>query len=401
MKIALVNSEYPSLSGSDHGGIATYTHTLAFFLAQRGHTVHLFTRSGFSDNDRTSLVHVHRFGFKKNPHYLTRIISRFSSDPLAWERGQSRALSSSLAEVALKDGIDIVEFPEYGGLACRYQPVKKIPYCVTFHTPAELVDLYNGIQPTRLHRQRYRMEKRAVRRAAAFKSPSSALKNWICEQYGLPPSSVTTIRNPFDAAPIRKIRRTTGDPRRFDILFSGRFERRKGAEILLYCIKKILSINTMITFTIAGETDIGNAPNYRQAIERILSPEERMRVWFPGPLSYNKLLPLYSNSSLFLFPSLFENSPYALLEAMAAELPVVATSCGGINEIITHNENGLLFSPDDHETLVSHIRTLFDDRDRASSLGRNALATVQRLYDKENIANSHCSFFQSVITGDR
>ncbi|MBN1578631.1 MAG: glycosyltransferase family 4 protein [Chitinispirillaceae bacterium] len=401
MKIALVNSEYPSPSGSDHGGIATYTYTLASLMAQRGHTVHILTRSGIRDHDMTPLVHIHQFGFRRSTNCLTRLIGRFGNNPLAWEQGQSRALSSLLAAVALKDGLDIVEFPEYGGLACCYRPVKRIPCCITFHTPSELVDTFNGIQPAGRHRQQYLMERRAIRRAAAFKSPSTALKNWVCEHYGLPPASVTTIHNPFDASSIRKIRRPADDLHRFDILFSGRFERRKGAELLLHCIKKILSINNVITFTIAGETDIGNSPNYRQSIERILSPEERMRVWFPGPLSFKKLLPLYSNSSLFLFPSLFENSPYALLEAMSAGLPVVATACSGINEIITHNENGLLFSPDDHETLIGHIRALFDNRDLASSLGRNALATIQQLYDPEKIINSHCAFYQSVLTGRR
>lgn len=399
MKIALVNSEYPSVSGSDHGGIASYTNTLAAFLAQRGNTVHVFTRSGFNNPEAIANVQFHQFGFKKSVGIIPRFINRLSNNPLLWERGQSRALSSQLAAVAATDGLDIVEFPEYGGLACNYHSARSIPYTVTFHTPSELVDKLNGIPPSRQHRQRYRLETRALRRAAAFKSPSDALKKWASERYRLPPPSIHTIRNPFNTVPIRKIRRTTGERSQFDILFSGRFERRKGAEILLHSIKKILSIDRSIHFTIAGETEISNSANYRQSVERTLSPDERMRVWFPGPLSYKKLLPLYFNSSLFLLPSLFENYPYSLLEAMASGLPVIATSRGGITEIITHGENGLLFSPDEPETLVAHVRELFNNRDRASALGKNALTTIQQVYNTDSIVTAHCTFYESAVAG--
>jgi glycogen(starch) synthase len=399
MKIALVNSEYPSASGSDHGGIASYTYTLATFLAQQGQTVHVFTRSGIGSSETIANVHFHQFGFKRSGDIIARFISRFSNNPLLWEQGQSRALSSQLTAVAAADGLDIVEFPEYGGLACNYRSAKKIPYTITFHTPSELVDELNGIQPSRQHHQRYQLETRALRCAAAFKSPSNALKKWAIERYRLPPPSIHTIRNPFNTAPIQKIRRTTGERSQFDILFSGRFERRKGAEILLHSIKKILSIDRTIHFTIAGETEIGNSVNYRQIIERMLLPDERMRVWFPGPLSYKKLLPLYFNSSLFLFPSLFENSPYSLLEAMASGLPVIATSCGGIIEIITHGKNGLLFSPDEPETLIAHVRELFKNRDRASALGENAAATIQQVYNKDSIVAAHCTFYESAVAG--
>ena len=151
------------------------------------------------------------------------------------------------------------------------------------------------------------------------------------------------------------------------------------------------------TFTIAGETDTGNPQNYRQAIERMLTPEERRRVWFPGPLSRKQLFPLYFTSTLFLFPSLFENSPYALLEAMTAGLPVIAASGGGIPEIVTHDETGLLFQPDNREELVTNIRSLYRDRSRAAVLGRNAREAVQRMFDPDQIITEHCDFYRATL----
>jgi glycosyltransferase involved in cell wall biosynthesis len=107
-------------------------------------------------------------------------------------------------------------------------------------------------------------------------------------------------------------------------------------------------------------------------------------------------LPLYRNSSLFLFPSLFENSPYALVEAMAAGLPVIATAGSGIGEIITHDDNGLLFPAEDRTMLVAHVEALFRDRERASRIGHNAAASIDRMFNPvENIA-AHLEHYASV-----
>ncbi len=397
MKIAIVNSEYPSISGSDHGGISTYTYTIAALLARYGNTVHVFGRVGMHKVDSIPNVCFHQFGFRRYGSIISRIFCRLSNNPILWEKGQSEALCSELGSLAATDGLDIIEFPDYGGLAYSYLYYKKIPYIITFHMPSELVDHLNGIQPERLHRLKYRMERKAMKHAAAFKSPSNAMKNWVIENYRIPSELIYYIRNPFNIEPMLKIRKNENLPPGFDILFSGRLERRKGAEILLNSIKEILSIDRSIRFTIAGETQIGESLNYRQAIEGTLSPEERKRIWFPGPLPADKLFPLYHNSSLFLFPSLFENSPYSLIEAMASGLPPVATSCGGITEIITHGQNGLLFPPDKPQTLIAYIKRLFADRILLSELGKNAAQTIGRIYNNNTIEETHCGFYRSVL----
>ena len=98
--------------------------------------------------------------------------------------------------------------------------------------------------------------------------------------------------------------------------------------------------------TFAGETVSDSANNYRTAIERALNQEQRNRIWFLGALQSQALSVLYCRSSVFLFPSIFENAPYALFEAIAAKLPVIASASGGIKEIIDHNRTGLLFNYD-------------------------------------------------------
>ena len=401
MNIALVNSEYPSLSGSDHGGITTYTLTLAYLLSQHGHNVHVLNRSGFHSSMLPQAVTFHSFNYIKNKNVAYRILQRFFPDPFGWEKGQARAVIQLITSLTREQKFDIVEFPEYGGLASFYPTSLGIPCVITFHTPSILVDKVNNIQPSEQRRHLYHLEAQAIARAVAYKCPSNALKKYVCNHYQLPSDVVSTVDNPFDSMQFNSIYRPPVNPSRFDILFSGRLEFRKGAEIILHTIKDILSISNAITLTIAGETEIPNAQNYRQAIERILTPAERNRVFFPGPLSRNRLLPLYCNSSLFLFPSLFENSPYALLEAMAAGLPVVASAGSGIEEIITQNENGLLFSLENRSELVTAIKKCYNDAELTQRLKQNALKTIEQKYNPDKSVREHCDFYQSVIDHNR
>jgi glycogen(starch) synthase len=395
MKIALVNSEHSSPSGNDHGGIATYTYTLARLLAQRGHEVHLLIRSSVSPDHIPPSVQFHKFGYARSCNPLIRMCNLINRNSTAWEQGHSRSIVRKVQEIARGNGLDIIDIPEYGGLAGSYTIGRKIPCVITFHTPSVLVDTLNNTPPSIPRRALYHLEKQGVGHGTGYKSPSAALKNHVCNTFHLSEESVSVIRNPFDFSSLHHLHHPA--PPRFDILFSGRLERRKGAEIILQSIREIISIGDDVTVTFAGETEIGNALNYRHAIERILSPAERARCWFLGPISSAKVLSLYVNSSMLLFPSLFENCPYSLIEALASGLPVVATEGSGISEIVKHGDNGLLFSADDREQLLKNIRTLYHDRDHAHLLGRNAAQSIRRLFNTEEILDTTIRFYQSII----
>jgi glycosyltransferase involved in cell wall biosynthesis len=399
LKIALINSEYPSSSGADHGGIATYTYTLANLLVQYGHTVHLLTRSGIHPEEILQSVHIHHISFKADKRIIPRVVRKLHRSEISWEKGLAFCVKEILLQILKNTGLDIVEYPEYGGLGIYCHKIPQLPSVVTLHTPSVLVDELNFIIPNPDRYALYRLEEKSIKKATACKCPSNALKNYACDQFALVTPRVSIIHNPFNINNATNIFYTS-DKRnipRFDILFSGRLEYRKGADILLRSIKSILAISDRINFTIAGETEIPGHQNYRYAIEHILSPEERLRVWFLGPVPHKMLLPLYKNSSLFLFPSLFENSPYALLEAMACGIPVVAAVSGGVSEIIKHGENGFMFSPTDPQEPAALIASLFKDKELSFTIGQNAAASIVNKYNIDTTVNEYISFYQSVI----
>ncbi len=75
-----------------------------------------------------------------------------------------------------------------------------------------------------------------------------------------------------------------------------------------------------------------------------------------------------------------EPSGLVLLEAMRAGVPVVATRAGGVPEIVTHDYDGLLFEPGDHEALARHLTALASDRALARRLAEQGLVTLARRF---------------------
>ena len=116
MNIALVNPEYPSPSGLDHGGIATYTYTFAEACAQQGHRVHVLVKTGVNTPPLPPAVTVTCFA-PAPPRSPLRFIHRKVNGNVYWERCFSIGLKSALLAIHEKEPLDVVEIPNTTG--CR------------------------------------------------------------------------------------------------------------------------------------------------------------------------------------------------------------------------------------------------------------------------------------------
>ncbi len=394
MNIVFVNPEYPSPSRNDQGGIATYTYSMANACARQGHHVHILVKQGTVPKQINPDVAIDVFDHVSLPGPV-RWFSRFFNGETVWERRYSWGLRQKLLDLHNKEPIDIVEVPEYNGMGYELAAPLPFPIIIHFHTPTVLVDYYNEIKITRGQKQWHLFEARALDNAIAFRCPSAALKMEMCRRYSIFEDKITLIRHPFDTRPFDSIKKREYCQGVIDVLFVGRLERRKGAGILLRKMPPILSLDPRIRITIAGESTIGDMGIYRNAIERSLSEIDRKRVFFLGPAKREELTALYCRSDIFCIPSLFENAPYSLLEAMAAKLPIVGSRSGGIPELINHGENGLLFDPENADELVDCIHQLIVNKEQATKFARNAYATVKNICDPEMIAQMVINYYKA------
>jgi alpha-maltose-1-phosphate synthase len=93
-------------------------------------------------------------------------------------------------------------------------------------------------------------------------------------------------------------------------------------------------------------------------------------IWIPEMLPKRAVIQLLSHATVFACPSLYEPLGIVNLEAMACGTAVVASAVGGIPEVVSDGETGLLVPPGDPEALAGALNALLGDPARADALGR-------------------------------
>jgi glycosyltransferase involved in cell wall biosynthesis len=95
-----------------------------------------------------------------------------------------------------------------------------------------------------------------------------------------------------------------------------------------------------------------------------------------SPTQSRKVMEVSELVCLSFQDTLLPSGPLVLLDAMAAGKPIIATTCNGTKDYLTHSHNGILFPPKDHTALHTAILELHDDLDLRSKLGINARHTI-------------------------
>jgi glycosyltransferase involved in cell wall biosynthesis len=123
------------------------------------------------------------------------------------------------------------------------------------------------------------------------------------------------------------------------------------------------------------------------------------RVRFLGPR--DDIPELLAAADLFVLPSLKEGLPLALLEAMAARKPIVATATAGSSEVVDHGETGWLVPAADSSALASAISELLDDPAKRLALGEAAGRQVAERYSVERQAARYLALYRKLCGTNR
>ncbi len=220
----------------------------------------------------------------------------------------------------------------------------------------------------------------------------------LMQHYLIPENRISVIINGIDMAEFRK-NRTAGQRIRQEIGISpdavligtiGRLSPEKGHRYFISAAAQIAPAFPQAYFLI-----IGDGPHREMLKEYALSLGLGERMIFAG---FRKdIAACYSALDIFVLPSLLEGTPMALLEAMSAQVPVIATRAGGVGRIISHGENGLLACPGNAEELASAITALLQNPAEARRLSANAFLTVSEKYSGEKMAREYEKIFENIL----
>lgn len=153
-----------------------------------------------------------------------------------------------------------------------------------------------------------------------------------------------------------------------------RLSNQKGITYLLRAMPKIINMYPDILLLIAGD---GKRRKNLEEESINLNIEKNVK-FLGGRVDIPEILQLLT---LYTLPSLWEGMPMALLEAMAAGVPIVTTNVGGIPKMIKHGFNGLIVDPQNHEKLGDAILKLLDDRKLREKFIENGKKTFLDNYD--------------------
>jgi glycogen synthase len=393
MNLLYISNEYPPETG--HGGIGTYTRHAAEGLTSRGHRVQVICRSS-SGTDETRVqegVTLHRIvpgGYplpQSKPFYLFRKLC-YSFIPqslvrLAWAKS---AASAYRRLVAGGERFDLIEYPECGAEG-RYLLKVNVPTVVRLHTPWEIVHRFDALNDGAFDvALQSHLERTTARAATAVSSPSRALADRMKKQWRLQRIAVYP-----NGLPVRSYQRARGDA----WIYVGRVERRKGVHILLNAYAAVCATGKPPPLILIGKA---YGDSYAEQIRSMIQQRgiEQDITWIegvPGAAVAGHL----AKSAVAFFPSLWENFPYACLEAMASGLAVVAARCGGFPEMIRDGVTGILTPPDDAFGLAAAMRRLQSDPGLGARLGDAARDAVRQEFDRDTVCARAEDFYQSII----
>ena len=219
----------------------------------------------------------------------------------------------------------------------------------------------------------------------------------LASSFGIPAAKLRVVYNgidpgPFDA-PVSPVLRAelTGGTSRAVVLTSARLAAQKGLDTLLAAAALVPDA----VFVIAGD---GPDRAVLETRARGLGIAERVRFLGPRP----DVPQLLAVADLFVLPSLFEGLPLAVLEAMAAAKPVVASRIGGTDEAVVESVTGLLVPPSDPGALAGAIRTVLADPQLALRLGAAGRARVIETFSAERMVQAvEASYGELLAPGAR
>jgi glycosyltransferase involved in cell wall biosynthesis len=213
----------------------------------------------------------------------------------------------------------------------------------------------------------------------------------LVEKLGWPAEKIEVSYNAVDMARVeveapRGLREDLGGEGRPLVLTPARLDAQKGHRVLFEAIAQVPDA----LFLLAGE---GPEREELEALVREQGIGDRVRF-----LGRREDVPqLLAACDVFALPSLYEGSSLAVLEAMAARIPIVSSAIGGTDELIADGRSGLLVPPGDAEALAVALRRVLEDESLRRSLATHARERVEAGLTREQMASRVTGVYRELL----
>jgi glycosyltransferase involved in cell wall biosynthesis len=277
-------------------------------------------------------------------------------------------------------------------LLWRSELWKKYPWLAFHHgytTTDRKMRLYN-----RLDRWSLPKADRILTVCRAFAEELAAITKVPVERILVQHNAIREKPRP-DAAAVQALRerlKIAGNER--VILSVGRLSKEKAHVDLIAAFKRLRETNPNLDCKLVI---VGNGPERQQleSVAREMGKGER--VVFAGQVA--DVQPFYALADVFALSSHSEGSPNALLEAMSARVPVVATAVGGIPEIVSNDESAVLIPPNEPAAMAAAVERVLTNSELAQRLALRAAELISKHYTPEIHVKNSIEIYREVLKG--
>ena len=209
------------------------------------------------------------------------------------------------------------------------------------------------------------------------------VRNSVAEFYGLPLSRVSVIYNGIDLSRcVPKTTYETGET--VTILHVGRFDVPKNHPGLLEAFRLLLETHPECRLRLVGDGEL------RPDMEK-LAREKGIADFVEFCGMQSNVYPYLHDADIFTLPSIYEGNPMTIIEAMGTGLPIVASRVGGIPDMISDGESGLLVEPEP-QSICTDLTRLVGDAALRQRLGLAARKQSQT-FSAEHMARDYISCY--------
>ena len=364
---------------------------MAHALAEAGHRVTVISRAMNGESfAREGGVEVHRV-----PPSPT-----WDNIPIFWRLnrvwpGFAWAAMRRLRSIHHQQPIDLVEAAEVraDGFFVSFMPGR--PRLVTrLHTAQIFVDRLNRIQPQQTRRCDYWFEKKSILRANMLTAPSQAVVDLTRTWIPLREEGTFVVPNPVDK---EKFRPPTQERKNL-VVYAGRLERRKGVSTIAGALPAVFKSFPAAEFLFIGTDGTDrDGRKWSDKLREAVDPKHRGQLTFEQK-SRDNIIQSYQEAAVCILPSIWENFPYGLLEAMSCGTSVVATHSGGFPELIEDGVSGFLVPVGDSEALAARIAELLAKPQLRDDIGRNARKRVEERFSVEQVLPTMVLAYEHAIS---
>ncbi|APU19300.1 glycosyltransferase family 4 protein [Actinoalloteichus sp. GBA129-24] len=376
MRVLMLSWEYPPVVV---GGLGRHVHALAEQLAAQGHEVILLCRQPTGTDASTHPTEVENRAkvrvvrVAEDPAHLS-----FEHDLVAWTLAMGHAMVRAGHALLRGWRPDVVHAHDWlvAHPAIALAEAAEVPLVTTLH--ATEAGRHSGWLSQPLNQQIHSIEWWLANRADQLITCSVAMRHEAAQLFDVEPAEIAVLHNGISPNPWRvspaKVAEARASVQAKDaplLLFFGRIEWEKGAQDAVAALPAIRRSHPGAVLAIAGQGGYQD-----RLVDEARRHRVRRAVRLTGQLPDQELAALLAAADVVVLPSRYEPFGIVALEAAAAGAPLVASTAGGLGEVVRDGETGLSFAPGDVAGLTAGVRRVLAD---PASAARRASAARDRL----------------------